>query len=165
MEDEPDRGTDASHAPVTLPWSVSNELTEDERETIYRWLSEESYWAKGLPRSVFERSLLGSLCFVLRDGSAAVRGFARVVTDRATFAYLADVFVESGARGGGVGKALMKSILAHPDLQGLRRWLLATRDAHGLYRQFDFEPLRSPEIYMQRHDPDVYARLNRFSDE
>jgi GNAT superfamily N-acetyltransferase len=114
-----------------------------------------SYWARGIPRDVVERSLRGSLVFGLYERGRQV-GFARVVTDRATFAYLADVFVLEPHRGRGLSRRLMDAIVAHPGLQGLRRWLLATRDAHGLYARYGFTPLPAPERFMERHDPDVY---------
>jgi GNAT superfamily N-acetyltransferase len=122
-----------------------------------------SYWAEGIPRDVVERSVAGSLNFGLyRDGAAAVAGeqagFARVVTDRATFAYLADVFVLEAHRGRGLSKWLMECVTAHPDLQGLRRWVLLTRDAHGLYRRYGFADVANPERWMHRWDPQVYTR-------
>jgi len=116
-----------------------------------------SYWAEGIPEAVVERSLRGSLCFSLLDADRQI-GFARVISDGATMAYLADVFVLPAYRGIGLGKWLVECVLSHPELQGLRRWLLATRDAHGLYRQFGFTPLKTPCVFMERHDPDVYAR-------
>jgi GNAT superfamily N-acetyltransferase len=116
-----------------------------------------SYWAQGVPREVVLRSVRHSLCFGAYDGGRQV-AFARVITDRATFAYLADVFVVESHRGRGIARRLMSVIRAHPDLQGLRRWSLATRDAHGLYRQFGFTPLASPGLWMELHDPDVYRR-------
>jgi len=114
-----------------------------------------SYWARGIPFAVVRQSVRNSLCFGLYDGERQV-GFARVVSDRATFAYLADVFVLESHRGRGLGKLLMAAVIAHPELQGLRRWMLATRDAHALYAQYGFTPLRAPESFMQLHDPDVY---------
>src|SRR5437868_5234180 len=119
-----------------------------------------SYWAAGIPREVVERSLRGSLCFGLYEGDAQV-GFARCVTDRATYAYLADVFVLPSHRGRGLSKWLMECVLAHPDLELLRRWSLVTRDAHGLYARYGFVPLRNPERYLEKVDPDVYARRNQ----
>ena len=116
-----------------------------------------SYWARGIPFEVVERSIRHSLCFGLYEGAAQL-GFARVITDRATFAYLADVFVVDSHRGRGLGKLLMDAVVAHPELQGLRRWMLATRDAHGLYAQYGFTALPAPERFMQRHDPEVYAQ-------
>ena len=110
-----------------------------------------SYWARGMPLEVVGRSVENSLCFGLYRGEEQV-GFARVVTDRATFAYLADVFVLEGYRGRGLGKWLMEVVLSHPDLRDLRRWMLATADAHGLYRGYGFRELGSPEIFMERKD-------------
>ena len=115
-----------------------------------------SYWARGIPLAVVERAIRHSLCFGLYEGPAQI-GFARVITDRATFAYLADVFVLESHRGRGLGRLLMTAVIDHPELQGLRRWMLATRDAHALYVQYGFTPLRAPESFMQLHDPDVYA--------
>ena len=115
-----------------------------------------SYWARGIPFAVVRQSVRNSLCFGLYDGERQV-GFARVVSDRATFAYLADVFVLESHRGRGLGKLLMAAVIAHPELQGLRRWMLATRDAHALYAQYGFTPLRAPESFMQLYDPDVSA--------
>ncbi len=119
-------------------------------DVIHAFLSEHSYWARGIPRDVVARSITNSLCFgvyaVENKASNPSRrqvGFARVTTDRATFAYLGDVFI-------------MEAVLAHPDLQGLRRWMLATADAHELYRKFGFGLLSQPERFMQRHDPNVY---------
>jgi N-acetylglutamate synthase-like GNAT family acetyltransferase len=115
-----------------------------------------SYWARGVPREVVEKSIRNSLCFGAFLGRRQV-GFARVVSDFATMAYVADVFVLPAHRGRGVSKRLMQVILAHPELQGLRRVLLATRDAHGLYDQFGFEALTHPEYFMTIHKPDVYT--------
>lgn len=140
-------------------WTVSNELSLEDIDTAYRWISEESYWAKGMPRPFFDRSVANSLCFALRDEAGVLRGFARVVTDKATFAYLCDVFVCSSLRGQGAGKALIRAVTDHPELQLLRRWMLATKDAHKLYAQFGFEPPANPERLMVRHDPDLYTRL------
>lgn len=117
----------------------------------------ECYWAAGIPRDVVEKSLRGSLCFGVYEESVQV-GFARCVTDRATFAYLADVFVLPAHRGRGLSKWLMRFISAHPELQGLRRWSLVTRDAHGLYAQHGFAPLANPDRYMEKLDPAVYQR-------
>lgn len=118
---------------------------------IHRWLSEESYWARGRSMELVQRSIANSLCFGVYHGGRQI-GFARVVTDRTTFAWLADVFVLDGYRGRGYGKSLVAAALAHPELQGLRRWLLATKDAHTLYEQFDFTPV-PPDRFMERRDP------------
>jgi GNAT superfamily N-acetyltransferase len=107
-----------------------------------------------------ERSIRGSLCFGAYRGEAQI-GFARVISDRATYAYIADVFVLEPFRGDGVGKLLMQCITSHPDLQGLRRWSLLTRDAHGLYRPFGFDVPRHPERYMEISNPDIYRKLNK----
>jgi GNAT superfamily N-acetyltransferase len=116
-----------------------------------------SYWAKEIPRAVIEKSIAHSFCFgAYHDGKQV--GFARVVTDFAAIAYLADVFVVPEHRGRGVSKRIMRAILEHPDLQGLRRFLLATRDAHGLYAQFGFKALAHPEDFMTMHNPDVYRQ-------
>lgn len=127
------------------------------RATVFDFLSNRSYWAKGLPYDIFEHSLEHSLCFSILRGEQQV-AFARVVSDYATFAWVADVFVDEEQRGLGLGKWLMESMRAHPDLQNLRAWVLATRDAHGLYRQFGFDTA-NPQIYMAVRDPEVYQRL------
>ena len=116
------------------------------------------YWAKGIPREVVARSIEHALCFGVYDGSGAQVGFARVVSDFATVAYLGDVFILESHRGRGLSKWLMECILRHPALQNLRRWILLTRDAHGLYAQFGFTPVTAPERYMELHCPDVYEK-------
>jgi GNAT superfamily N-acetyltransferase len=135
---------------------VTTDPARIDRNLLYDFLAS-SYWSKGIPRQVFERSIANALCFSLFDGAAQV-GFARVITDRATFAYLADVFVVPSHRGRGLTRLLMETISAHPDLQGLRRWLLATRDAHGVYARHGFKPLSQPEAFMERWDPEIYQR-------
>jgi len=135
---------------------LSSDPARLDRALIYRYLANESYWAAGVPESVIERALDHSLCFGIYRGGTQL-AFARAVTDRATFAYLADVFVIAEQRGRGLGKWLVEAIGRHPELQGLRRWLLATRDAHALYAQYGFKPLANPVRFMERHDPDVYA--------
>jgi GNAT superfamily N-acetyltransferase len=114
-----------------------------------------SYWAEAIPRDLMRRAIDGSLPFSLFRGARQV-GFARVVTDRATFAYLADVYVLEEQRGRGLGRWLIETVIAHPDLQGLRRFSLATRDAHGLYARFGFTPLRQPELHMEIARPGLY---------
>ncbi len=123
-------------------------------EAIHRFLAG-TYWSPGIPRAVVERAVRHSLCFGVLLGAEQV-GFGRVVTDRATFAYLADVYVLEAHRGKGLARRLMDAVIAHPDLQGLRRMLLATRDAHGLYARYGFTPLAAPDRLMERHRPDVY---------
>ncbi len=124
---------------------------------IYEFLSKRSYWAEGVPRDVVERAIENSLCFGLFEGGRQV-GFARAITDYATFAYLADVFVLESHRGRGLSKFLMECIVKHPKLRNLRRWMLATKDAHSLYAKFGFAPLEQPERFMCRANPDVYKR-------
>jgi GNAT superfamily N-acetyltransferase len=116
-----------------------------------------SYWSRGIPRETMERSVRGSLPFVQRDASGNLAGFARVVTDRATFGYIGDLFVLAEHRGKGLSKRLMGAIMAHPELQNFRRLMLATSDAHWLYEKFGFRPLAAPDILMERHNPDVYV--------
>lgn len=116
-----------------------------------------SYWSEGIPRDIVERSIANSLCFGVYEGEKQI-GFARVITDYATFAYLADVFIIESHRGKGLSKFLMQCIVNDPRLQGLRRWLLGTRDAHGLYAQYGFRPLAKPERFMENHSPNVYKR-------
>jgi len=111
-----------------------------------------SYWATGRPLEVIRRSIDNSLPFGVYTGDRQI-GFARVVTDYATFAWVADVFILEEFRGQGLSKWLMEVIISHPELQGFRRWVLATRDAHGLYRQFGFAELKQPDRWMERHDP------------
>jgi len=125
-------------------------------EFIHSFLSN-SYWAEGIPRETVERSIANSLCFGVYEGDKQV-GFARVITDYATFAYLADVFIAESYRGRGLSKVLMECIVKHPELQGLRRWTLATRDAHELYAKFGFTHLAKPDRFMELHDPEVYKR-------
>jgi len=116
-----------------------------------------SYWAQGIPPAIVAKSLANSLCFALLDGDRQV-GFARVISDYATIAYLGDVFVLPEYRGRGLSKWLMECVMSHPQLQGLRRWILATRDAHELYAKFGFTPLKRPEFFMELHNPAVYVR-------
>ncbi|MEW9623871.1 GNAT family N-acetyltransferase [Rhodanobacter geophilus] len=126
---------------------------------IHRFLATEAYWCRGIPRGTVERAIAGSLCFGgYVDGRQVA--FARVVTDGATFAYLADVFVLPGHRGQGHSKALMAEVMAHPQLQGLRRFSLATGDAHGLYAGFGFTAPARPQNLMEKLDQDIYTRAS-----
>src|SRR5688572_23433402 len=135
---------------------ITNEIYDRDFDALHAFLSA-SYWSRGIPRETMERSIRGSLPFVLRDGAGNLAGFARVVTDRATFGYIGDLFVLPEHRGKGLSKRLMEAIMAHPELQNLRRWMLATSDAHRLYEKFGFRPLAAPDILMERHNPDVYV--------
>lgn len=134
---------------------VSTDLSRLDVSMIYRFLSEESSWAVGIGRDVVERAIDNSLCFGgYVDGRQVA--FARVVTDYATFANLVDVFVLPGFRGRGYGVQLIQAVMDHPSLQGLRRFTLATADAHGLYRRFGFTVPTRPELLMERYFPKLY---------
>lgn len=137
------------------PHLVSDDPGRLDLDVIHRALSS-SYWAEHIPRELVRRSVEGSLCFGLYDGERQL-GLARVITDRATFAYLCDVFVVAEARGRGLGKFLLECVHAHPDLQGLRRWQLVTRDAHGLYRHFGWQAAAEPERHMEIVRRHAYA--------
>jgi len=127
-------------------------------KTVHNYLSTRSYWAKGIPLNIVQKSIANSLCFgVYKDGKQA--GFARWVTDKSTFAYLCDVYVEEEFRGLGLAKKLMSLMLFHPDLQDLRTYSLATLDAHNLYAQFGFKPLSAPEKLMEIRVHDVYEEM------
>ena len=121
---------------------------------IQRFLAH-SYWAENIPVAIVEKSIEGSFCFGVYEGSRQI-GFARVITDYATFGYLADVFIDEQFRGRGLSKWLMEIITAHPQLQDFRVWLLGTKDAHGLYAQFGFTALDNPERFMRKAVPDIY---------
>ena len=119
-----------------------------DRELIHRFLSEESYWCPGVARDVVDNSIDHSLCFGAYDGDRQI-GFARVVTDTATYAHLMDVFVLDGYRGRGIGKDLVRVVMSHPDLQGLRKFTLHTKDAHSLYEQFGFRRVEGEDLLME----------------
>ena len=136
------------------PFEISTDKARLDVALIHENLAR-SYWSSGIQREVVERAIANSVCFGAYHAREQV-GFARVVSDCATFAYLCDVFVVAAWRGRGISKFLMECVKAHPDLQRLRRWMLATRDAHGLYAQFGFTPISAPERFMQIHDPHVY---------
>jgi GNAT superfamily N-acetyltransferase len=137
---------------------ITTDLSRIDLDRVHGWLARKSYWAGQMPRAVFDRAVATSLCFAALENGSTV-GFARVISDRATFAYLSDVFVDPAHRGTGISKAMMAAITAHPELQSLRLWLLATADAHGLYAQYGFVALASAQRYMERRDPEVYARM------
>lgn len=134
---------------------ITTDRAELDVALIHRFLSQESAWAKGIPLATVQRSLEASLCFGGFLGREQV-AFARVISDYATFANLVDVFVLPAHRGQGYSKAMMRAVLAHPDLQGLRRFTLATFDAHGLYRQFGFTEPANPQSFMERYFPGIY---------
>jgi GNAT superfamily N-acetyltransferase len=127
--------------------TISTDKTQLDVTYIHNYLSQESYWAKNIPMEIVLRSIEGSICFGVYDGEQQI-GFARVISDHATFGYLADVFVDPAYRGKGISKQLMRYIMDYKPLKGLRRMMLATLDAHGLYEQFGFKALEEPSRYM-----------------
>lgn len=135
-------------------FSISTDPKQLDITVVHKYLSIDSYWAQGRTVDTVKRSIENSLNFGLYKAEQQI-GFARVVTDYATFAWLADVFVLDTYRGSGLGKWLVEVILSHPDLQRFRRWVLATKDAHELYRQFGFIELKRPERWMERPDPQM----------
>ncbi len=136
-------------------FTISTDRSRLQIGAIHEFLSEKSYWAKKRTREQTETAIKNSLPFGVYKGENQI-GFARVVTDYATFAYLGDVFILDEFRGKGLSKQLMRTILSHPDLQGFRRWILATADAHGLYEQFGFSALKVPERWMEKSAPNAY---------
>jgi len=147
---------------VTPPagYRLSGDRAELQLDVIHGFLAR-SYWSSGIPREVVARAVGNSMCVGAYGPDGAQVGFARLITDRATFAYLADVFVVEGARGRGLAKAMVAHFVDHPELRDLRRWMLVTRDAHGVYAKFGFEALDDEQAgrIMQRLDPDVYRRM------
>ena len=137
---------------------ISTDRSKLDLDVIHKFLAR-SYWAEGIPRETVERSIENSLCFGVYDNARQI-GFARVISDFATYGYVADVFILEPYRERGLGKELMASIMAHPDLQGLRRWSLGTRDAQGLYAQFGFKPVVNTRArtVMEIVDPEIYSR-------
>jgi GNAT superfamily N-acetyltransferase len=133
---------------------LSTDKAKIDVNAVHQFLSY-SYWAEGIPMDLVKRSIENSLCFGMYHQQKQI-GFARVISDFATFAYLTDVFITPEARGKGLSKWLMQTIIDHPYLQGLRRFTLATKDAHRLYAQFGFTLFDKPERWMQKHNPDVY---------
>lgn len=136
-------------------FSISTDKAALDLNAIHEFLSNKSYWARERTLEQTKTAIENSICFGLFQGDRQI-GFARVVSDRATFAYIGDVFVIEEFRGQGLSKWLMQVIVDLPELHGLRRWVLATRDAHGLYRQFDFAELRFPDRWMERTAPNAY---------
>jgi GNAT superfamily N-acetyltransferase len=145
-----------------MNWQKENFTISDEKEKlnaeyIHDYLSNRSYWAENIPIETVKRSIDGSVCFGMFENEKQI-GFARVVTDKATFGYLADVFIDENYRGRNLSKWLMEIIMTYPELQGLRRWMLGTRDAHSLYEKFGFEALEDPNRVMHKYNPDVYKK-------
>ena len=135
-------------------FTISTEKEKLDIDLIHSFLTR-SYWAEGISKEIIGRSVEGALCFGVFENEKQV-GFARMITDRATFAYLADVFIIEEYRGRGLSKWLMEVIMSHPDLQGLRRMVLVTRDAHELYKKFGFTPLNNVDRWMHIHQPEIY---------
>ncbi|MDB5198577.1 MAG: N-acetyltransferase [Chitinophagaceae bacterium] len=127
-------------------YTISTDKSKIDIDYVHAFLSH-SYWSPGVPMETVKKAMEGSLCFAVYNNKVQI-GYARMITDKATFAYLADVFIDENSRGKGLGKWLVKAILAHPELQGLRRILLATKDAHKLYEQLGFTAINNPERYM-----------------
>jgi GNAT superfamily N-acetyltransferase len=139
-------------------FEVSTDPERVDVDVVHDFLTN-SYWAQGIPVETVRRSIENSICFGIYHGRQQV-GFARIISDRATFAYLADVFILPEYRGRGLSRWLMECIMEHPDLQGLRRWMLATRDAHGLYARYGFTAVKKPDRWMEIHHPDIYAKTS-----
>lgn len=142
-----------------MPYRITTNKNEMDFDAIHQYLTR-SYWAEKIPKDVMIKAIENSLCFgvlqIEENGNSKQVGFARLITDSATFAYLADVYVLEEHRSKGLSKQVMKKIVEHPQLQGLRRIMLATRDAHGLYEQFGFTPLTDEKMFMQLWTPNVY---------
>jgi GNAT superfamily N-acetyltransferase len=137
--------------------TISNDQALLDLPLIHRFLDQESNWAQGIPFAVVEKAIRHSLCFGAYEGDMQV-GFARVVTDRATYAYLCDVFTLPSHRRRGISRMLMQAVLAHPDVHELRRFNLVTSTASGLYEKFGWMPLSKPQLHMERHFPDIYRQ-------
>lgn len=138
-------------------YTVITDSNEIDIKAVHSFLSTQSYWSQGIPFELVERSIQHSLCFGIKYQGQQI-AFARVITDQTTFAYLADVYVLEEHRGQGLSKVMMRTIQAHPALQGLRRQMLATRDAHDLYATFGYKPLANPERLMEIVVPDIYSK-------
>ena len=138
-------------------YQISTDKSLIDFDVVHNYISKESYWAQQMPAETLKRAVDHSICFGIYHHNKQV-GFARVVSDQATFAYIADVFVLPAFRGIGLSKWLVQTILSHPDLQGLRRWSLATLDAHGLYKQMGFTELSKPDRWMEIYHPEVYKQ-------
>jgi len=142
-----------------MSYRITEDKTEMDVDAIHHYLSR-SYWAENIPKTVVAKAIENSLCFGVlfldEQQNEQQIGFARLITDSATFAYLADVYILTEHRGNGLSKKMMQCIVKHPQLQGLRRIMLATKDAHGLYQQFGFEPLTEQQMFMQVWTPNAY---------
>lgn len=137
---------------------ISTDPAKLDLQAVHHFLSTESYWSKNIPFEKVKNASAHSLNFGLYHNDRQI-GYARIITDYTSIAYLGDVYVLEAFRGQGLSKWLMETIKAHPELQGLRRWILATKDAHGLYKQFGFTPLAGPERWMELHNKNVYENI------
>lgn len=140
-----------------MPAIAIEQPSQTDIDTIHAVLRE-TYWSPDIPREVVTRACANSMCAVARDDAGKLVGFARLVTDKATFAWLCDVIVLPGKQGKGLGRALVQTFQRHPELQGLRRWLLGTKDAHGVYAPLGFTPVQEPERLMHIKNPNPYGR-------
>lgn len=140
-----------------MPHIAIAQPSETDIDAIHAVLRE-TYWSPGIPRETVARACAHSMCAIARDDKGKLIGFARLVTDKATFAWLCDVIVLPGKQGRGLGRALVQTFQRHPELQGLRRWLLGTKDAHGVYAPLGFTPLDAPDRFMQIRSPAPYGR-------
>ncbi|MCC6788415.1 MAG: GNAT family N-acetyltransferase [Hyphomonadaceae bacterium] len=140
-----------------MPAIAIEQPSQTDIDTIHAVLRE-TYWSPDIPRDVVTRACANSMCAVARDDAGKLVGFARLVTDKATFAWLCDVIVLPGKQGKGLGRALVQTFQRHPELQGLRRWLLGTKDAHGVYAPLGFTPVQEPERLMHIKNPNPYGR-------
>jgi GNAT superfamily N-acetyltransferase len=143
---------------------ISTDKSKIDIALVHHYLCNESYWAKNIPVNILQKSIDGAFCFGVykkeNETAFTQAGFARVITDKATFAYLADVFIIEKYRGIGLSKWLMEEILGHPELQGLRGWMLGTKDAHGLYEQFGFKRLENSERIMRLSTFEAYPEIS-----
>lgn len=140
---------------INKGYQISTDKNLLDFDVIHKYLSEDSYWAKDMPVEALKKVIANSVCFGVFYAQQQI-GFASVITDKATFAYIGNVFVLPDFRGQSLSKWLMQTIMAHPELQGLRRWSLATADAHGLYKQFGFKEISRPDRWMEIHNPGIY---------
>ncbi len=141
------------------PYYISTDYEKFDKNRMSKWLSEDAYWSSGIPFETMDRAFKNSLAFGVFETKGDLVGIARMITDRATFAYLADVYITPECRGEGLSKWLIETIMKHPDLQGLRRMMLATSDAHGLYEKVGFSRIsKEDERLMEIYVPDIYTK-------
>ncbi|WP_339862648.1 GNAT family N-acetyltransferase [Paremcibacter congregatus] len=140
-----------------MSYRLSFDHADQQLDVIHAYLAQ-AYWSPGIPRETVAKAIKGSLCIGVFAEDGAQVGFARVITDRATFAYLADVFIVDGHGGQGLAQRMVRALQDHPEMQGLRRWMLATSDAHGVYEKCGFTALANPDIMMEINRPDIYRK-------